>query len=248
MNDGTRYLFLDFDGVICDSAEECWETSIRAYKDLRDGSAFRFSSEDKTLFLEYRPFIRNGEDYIILLEAIREGIPLEHQDDFDALHARFTEKKLTEFGKAFLDCRKGLFDEDREGWLDMNPLFPEVEETVRRCADAFRARILSTKPVDYIRMILEHWGVQWDEARITYTPGKRKTAYITDFLDARAGKDKGSAAFVEDQYANLRAGDDPRITGYLAEWGYIQEACRDNPEGLRVIGPDDFARLAADYC
>jgi hypothetical protein len=101
--------------------------------------------------------------------------------------------------------------------------------------------------VDYIRLILDHWGVGWDEERITYTPGKQKTGYIRDFLDDRAGEGRGWAAFVEDQYANLRTGDDPRITGYLAEWGYMQEGWRDNPEGFRTIDPEGFARLAAAF-
>lgn len=248
MNDDHMYLFLDFDGVICDSAEECWESATRAYKSLKGERAVRFSPEDKDLFLRYRPFIRNGEDYIILLDAVREEISLESQDDFDALHAQFSPDELERFHEAFIEGRKMFLEEDREGWLEMNPLFPEVEETIRRCAGAESARILSTKPVDDIRLILDHWGVRWVESRIIYTPGKRKMAYIRDFLDTQAGNDKGSASFVEDQYANLRTGDDPRISGYLAEWGYIQEAWRNNPEGFRMIDPAGFARLVADFC
>jgi beta-phosphoglucomutase-like phosphatase (HAD superfamily) len=79
-------LFLDFDGVLCDSVAECFVSSWLAYFD-REGSKMpeSVSLAQKDLFTRYRPFIRRGADYMLLQYAIENNIELVAQRDFDNL-------------------------------------------------------------------------------------------------------------------------------------------------------------------
>ena len=83
---GRGVVLLDFDGVICDSVDECLVTSFHAYYDLQgnpapaSGPAARRES-----FARLRPFIHIGEDYLLIHELIDRGIDIADQREFDAL-------------------------------------------------------------------------------------------------------------------------------------------------------------------
>jgi beta-phosphoglucomutase-like phosphatase (HAD superfamily) len=77
MRSKPRVLALDFDGVIWDSAGECFEVGWRAYKELfgvdMSGQA------NRQRFLAGRPLARTGHDFFIILRL------MESQPDLDLL-------------------------------------------------------------------------------------------------------------------------------------------------------------------
>ena len=82
-----RLVFLDFDGVICDSLPECYTVSLAAYYGLFRKSEVPkdASGATETVFRRFRPYIRRGGDYLFIQMAIHQGIRLESQEDFDSL-------------------------------------------------------------------------------------------------------------------------------------------------------------------
>ena len=77
-NKQIQLLAMDFDGVIADSIMECAVVGYKAYSAYR-GNEIPINSPDKinprqlNLFISTRPFIRSGEDYVYLFQAISDG-------------------------------------------------------------------------------------------------------------------------------------------------------------------------------
>ena len=80
-----KLVFLDFDGVICDSLPECYEVSLAAYYGIYLKTTVPDDTAVDTLkvFRHFRPYIRRGGDYLFIQLAIHQGISLESQEDLD---------------------------------------------------------------------------------------------------------------------------------------------------------------------
>ena len=65
----SKVLILDFDGVIVDSIDECFERSSDAYKCLND--EFYVSSYYKKLFYKYRYLVGPASHFVYLFDAIK---------------------------------------------------------------------------------------------------------------------------------------------------------------------------------
>jgi phosphoglycolate phosphatase-like HAD superfamily hydrolase len=216
-------IFLDFDGVICDSLPECYLTSRLAWEKL-NGRACDPAEAYNTVpdanhakaFRLLRPFIRDGGDYLLLQHALSQGKTLSSQEDFD----QFAETQKA-FHKAsltlFQECRAELLDYDRSRWFDLNPLFDEIPSLLRLAARG-AGFILSTKPEHFIREILHHHGITWRADRIICSGKRPKVDIITELLEKG---ESTRAYFVDDQIDHLLYPHDERITCLLASWGYI---------------------------
>ncbi len=231
-------LFLDFDGVVCDSVGEAQVASHRAYyRKVLGRSAEALSDDDRARFISYRPFIRNGEDFVLLQQLIGEGIQLTSQADFDRELARVGASTMQRYRDAIYSVRAQMLDEDRSGWLALNRIYPHVRAVIDRPAADPRCFILSTKKAQYISEILNGDGVRWPAERIISTEGRNKVALIEQTADG-----DNEIHFVEDQPDHFPA---PALRPaalhcVLASWGYIQPQWLGS-SAYTIIGPDGFA-------
>ena len=151
----TNYLFLDFDGVLCDSVAECYVSSwIGYYED----TGFRPASvaiADKEHFYSIRPYIRDAEDYLVLHYAVERGIPLHLQADFDALAEKIGPETLRRYHDQFFVGRTELYENHREYWLSLHPMYPIMQPYLKRFAECGRVHILSTKASRFVSIILD---------------------------------------------------------------------------------------------
>ncbi len=234
-------LFLDFDGVICDSALECFTSSAAAYGRIRGEAPPDSEREEKLKFDTLRPFVRNSEDYLFIQEIIHLGTAIGNQADFDAYIDRSTEAKRKDYRRLFYEARSKSLAEKPDEWLDSNPLFPHMKEPLRAHASDEGLYILSTKKGEFITAILSHHGITMDSARIISSgENERKLDLISKILDEGIG---GNALFVDDQVDHLKGNTDPRITVCLPLWGYIEKSCIDSIKNIRAISERDVKDL-----
>jgi phosphoglycolate phosphatase-like HAD superfamily hydrolase len=241
---GRSLLFLDFDGVICDSALECFLSSREAYDRLNDAPAPLDSNEnEKKRFDALRPYVRNSEDYLVIQEIIRRGIVVRDQIEFDAYIARSNPEKLTAYRRLFYEVRSASLARDPHSWLDSNPIFPHMKEPLHTYGPNRGLFILSTKRREYIEAILSHNGISMEKERIIASKvNERKLAYVAGLLNHGAGD---NAVFVDDQVEHLKPNDDRRVTACVPTWGYIEKSRADYGAGIRVINENDMLELFA---
>ncbi|WP_020612365.1 HAD family hydrolase [Sediminispirochaeta bajacaliforniensis] len=216
-------IFLDFDGVICDSLPECYLTSRLAWEKLNGracdpAKAYNTvpDTDHEKTFRLLRPFIRDGGDYLLLQHALSQGKALTSQKNFDQFaesHKAFHKASLT----LFQECRAELLDYDRSRWFNLNPLFDGIPSLLSLAGHG-AGFILSTKPEHFIREILHHHGITWQADRIICSGKRPKVDIITELLEKG---ESTRAYFVDDQIDHLLYPHDERITCLLASWGYI---------------------------
>jgi len=226
-----RLVFLDFDGVICDSLNECFVSSWLAYH--IDGQNFlefphlsdwnglpdHLVLEDKRRFDSYRPFIRTGGDYVLLQWCVDHGRVLQSQEDFDAVLRELGEKLISEFHSRFYEVRAYLLEHEREFWLSLNILYDGVGEVMKSLENDSRVYILSTKRSSFIAEILASKGIDWPLSRIIDSGREKKVDIILSVLEQR---NVSTAAFIDDQVDYFAGAPEDRITCYLASWGYVK--------------------------
>ncbi len=208
-------LFLDFDGVICDSVNECFVSSWLAYQEYRESKSESISLSDHALFRSYRPLIRRGADYLLLQQCIDKRIRLSNQTDFDAQEDKVGEAGMDAFHEKFYGARRGLLEKDRNYWLSLNCIYEGIYKILTRVQQS--AWILTTKEVPFVVEILRFNGLEWNSGKIICSGKESKAGFIEDII----GED-GKAIFVDDQIDHFSEDMNPRISCYLASWGYVQ--------------------------
>jgi len=234
-------VFLDFDGVICDSILETLVSSWRGYYLLRGEEEPR--AMPVTLLQEFkrlRPFVRAGEDFILIHELVADKIPIHSQQVFDDQLTQRGERRVTDYRESFYAARRELLMHDREYWIGLNRLYPHVAPCLSDWSSSPSLYILSTKRAGFIVEILHAKGIPMDPKRVLSCEAREKKNIILQTLAARGSE---RALFVDDQIDHLTSepARDPRITGCLASWGYIQRQWLEDSRGIEVLRPDRFA-------
>jgi phosphoglycolate phosphatase-like HAD superfamily hydrolase len=236
-----RLVFLDFDGVICDSLLETLVSSWRGYYILRG------EQEPPTMpvslfqdFSRLRPYVRAGEDFILMQELIATNFPIRSQRDFDDQLTRRGEQWSVRSREFFYTARRDILTHQREYWIALNRLYPHVVPCLRNWSSSSSLYILSTKGADFIVEILTSKGIPMDPNRVLSCEAKEKKNTILRILVARGGE---RALFIDDQIDHLAAASaqDPRIIGCLASWGYVQQQWLEDSRGVELLHPDQFA-------
>ncbi len=233
---------LDFDGVICDSVDECFASSALAYYGLQQRRApSTDESQRRAGFARLRPFIRTGEDYLLIHELLEEGAEVRDQRRFDEMKSRQGPDKMARYRELFYKARVQLLERDRDAWMSMNRIYPHARAALQSAAGAPLA-ILSTKRPEFIQEILGHAGLSVPADRILHSGDEPKLP-IVERLRAEGGYDGG--VFVDDQVDHLRDNHFPRVHVYLASWGYVADAGIARDLGIPVLAASELPGLVA---
>ncbi len=239
---GRSIVVLDFDGVICDSIDECFTSSSLAYYDLQQKTIPSLSESDRRAgFARLRPFIRTGEDYLLIHELSDRGITARDQERFDELKSREGPEKMARYRELFYKARIQLLERDRVAWMSMNRIYPNARTALQNAAGAALV-ILSTKRPEFIQEILGHAGLSVPSDRILHSGDEPKLP-IVERIRADGGFD--GAVFIDDQVDFLKNNPFPRVSVHLASWGYVasEQVARDL--GIPVLAAGDLPLLVA---
>jgi len=236
-------LVLDFDGVICDSVEECLVSSWTAYHELFRGlPPADPPPAARAPFRAMRPFVRSGEDFVLLQELVDKGDSVDSQEEFDRAWKRPGIPAHTVFKDLFYQARTNLMERDRPAWLAMNPIHGHVAAAIARLPPAYPLFILSTKKAQFVRETLSANGIRIAVERVLYAEGEPKLSIIGKMLKTTGAP---RAIFVEDQIDAIKGNTNPRIEVYLASWGYVQKSWVQGNPAVTVLSPEGFRELLA---
>jgi phosphoglycolate phosphatase-like HAD superfamily hydrolase len=240
----TAFLVLDFDGVICDSIDECFLSSWIAYHALYLGrQTDSIPGGVREDFGVLRPFIRTAEDFVLIQEMLANGQTVQDQAGFDDALRRAGKEKRDLFRKLAHEARTRLIAEDRDSWLAMNRLYPHVKDALLRMRTFPRVAVLSTKKPQFIIEILRWHGVDLPEERIVESVHEPKLA-ATEKLRLQSGCAR--AYLVEDQIDHIKGNTNKRVEGRLATWGYVRKEWLTPPLAAPLITPEEFLALVED--
>jgi hypothetical protein len=221
-------LFLDFDGVICDCVNECFVSSWLAFHDrYRGDSPQQVTLADYARFCAMRPFVRSGEDYVLIHELVSEDLVSDSQATFDAAVERAGWEQMATFRSLLVTVREELVSQNLGYWLSLHHAYPGLRESLQIAAASGRVWVVSTKHSGCIRQILSNEGVVIPDDHVGMPVRGTKVQLIEAIMKRESIT---SALFVDDQIDHLRYDGPLRIRCKLAVWGHASR------EALAVNG------------
>jgi phosphoglycolate phosphatase-like HAD superfamily hydrolase len=230
-------LVLDFDGVICDSVDECFASSWTAYHELRLGHTGALADDEaRSRFKVLRPFVRSGEDFVFIQEFLARGTTVSDQASFDAAARKGGEAARERYRELFYQARSELLRRDRAGWLALNRVYPHMKSGLSRLPPSAPPFVLSTKKPPFIAEILAANEVGIPLERIIWSDAEPKLHTAARLRD-QAGSSE--AVFIEDQVDAIQGNADPRLRPYLATWGYVKKEWLSEKR-VALMTPEEF--------
>ncbi|MBT7303777.1 MAG: HAD family hydrolase [Victivallales bacterium] len=221
-------LVLDFDGVLCASAQETAVSAWRAgQRFFPEWSGPEPSDEAIAAFTAVRPILETGYQSILLMKRIVDGVPVDEIRAFGSAAAEELVATLglerTELIAAFGGARDAWIEADLPDWLSRHDFFPGTLERVReRLADDTPVFIATTKQERFVEALLAGQGIELPTERIFGLDARKKKEQVLRELSAQFPESR--LHFVEDRIDTLRRVQAcPELAGvqlYYADWGY----------------------------
>ncbi len=246
---------LDFDGVVCNSADETGASGWQAARKIWP-SLFRRKMPGKAAleaFRKVRPWLETGYEAILLTKIVQENIPItelvtHHQAHFARI---MRENNLTveELKQLMGQTRDEWIQRDLPEWVSFHSFYPGVLDALKAALAKGDKRILiiTTKQERFVQAILKSAGVDFPEENLFGLDKKmKKPTVLAELLK----EDHKEINFVEDRVQTLLNVEQVKelnsVKLFYAKWGYCTAAAHDvanQDPRIHVIGLEDFPTL-----
>ena len=249
MSDST--IVFDFDGVVCDSNDECQVVSWNAWREINGEpgdvtDVQEFTAAELSRFRSLRGYVRGAAEYYVVHRSAAEGIDIGSQRQFEQLSVEWAEG-LAGYKMVFYAARERLRGTNPEAWLSLHRMYPQVVEVVAGAHRRGCLYVATLKDKESVLRLLKSQGIELAEDRVY------DQAEIHDKLDAlrriaeREGVGLARLTFIDDNVFHLLPPLEAGVACYLAEWGYHTAEHLDvaSRYGLPRVGLDQLHMLLA---
>ncbi|UCH09751.1 MAG: hypothetical protein JSU61_11105 [Fidelibacterota bacterium] len=229
----TLWVAIDFDGVICDSVDECHITALNAYHrmtgDIRWVSTIDdLDPEAVQRFRRLRHLARNASEFWLVIHLTYNDPGLDGPRHFDDLRQHHLHT-LTEFEPLFFQARNRYRADSPRRWLDLHRMYPEFRDGWDQLKTRFPTFIVTTKDLTSIRLFNEHWELGVPEDRIwTKERGTDKTQAIQHLADS-LDISPTDFVFIDDHPHHVLEVASLGAKCFWASWGFLG-TYGDSPE------------------
>jgi phosphoglycolate phosphatase-like HAD superfamily hydrolase len=219
-----RLLALDFDGVISDSAPECFRVACATWRTLEPNSPLLSGGAEclRGPFLALMPLGNRAEDFGIALRILERGAAVDSQADYDQFRAGLSPDWLHNFHKQFYRERAALAKNDRTGWLRQMRAYPPMLELLPGLARRVELAIATAKDRRTVGVLLETYGLSelFPEGRVLDKEAGASKAQHIAHLSHELALPYEQITFVDDKVNHLDAVAPLGVRCLLAGWGY----------------------------
>jgi len=219
-------LALDFDGVICNSAEEVLQTALGSWLEISPDSLLQSEVESRperrAAFQGLVPLGNRAEDFGIALHILENNLDVNDQREYDRIRDALGPEWLDRFHDLFYRTRNRLRTEDPKRWLSLHTTYPAFIEVLERHQHSTTLAVATAKDGNSVRLLLAHFGIDRlfrDELILDKETGVAKTAHLK-ILANRVGCEPAKVTFVDDKLNHLQATAPLGVRGVLAGWGH----------------------------
>jgi len=250
MTDSSKIIVFDFDGVVCDSTDECMVSSWNAWEKWESRDGFRrtvaeFTPQDCEQFRKVRPRVRGAGEYYILRRAFAENITIEDQETYNTLEHKWHEY-LSPFKTIFFEMRNRLRTENLDQWIDLHPLYDGVIDVMKILHAKSCLYMATLKDAESVRLILGKQGLVLPEDRLLdQSQIKTKVQALNQFSE-QLERDKTDFIFIDDNVTHLL---EPKAAGYpvyLTTWGSTMDEYLQIAEQNNIPLLDNCSRLLSE--
>ncbi len=206
---------LDFDGVLCDSLDECVRIAWAAHEG-RPAQAFVAVGAEGVpdavveRFRRWRPYMRSLEHFLVAI--VDDGEPPADNPAFAARHAALAPAQVQAFVTAALAYRAEVRTYHRRAWLAHH----RVQQRLARLATV--SYLATARDRASVREIMGAHGVRLASTRVFHSLSEKVPALETIAgLESVQSEDVG---LVDDSVANCIAARGAGYGALWASWGY----------------------------
>ena len=230
-----RFVVFDFDGVVCDSTDECMVTSWNAWERWNNRPGYRttideFSRSERDSFRALRPFVRGAGEYYVLRRCLQEQRPIRGFSDYER-ECQSWQSLIAPFKKIFYQERERLRADDLSAWIKLHPIWPEVILLMKQLIAQQRAYIATLKDGESVCVILNSEGIKVPSERLFDQSQISNKMAALEEVSRREAALPAEITFVDDNATHLIEPARGGYTCYLTAWGDT---------------PDDYLRLAKE--
>tara|TARA_B100000902_G_scaffold399813_1_gene472712 strand:- start:7113 stop:7865 length:753 start_codon:yes stop_codon:yes gene_type:complete len=225
------YVF-DFDGVVCDSTNECLVCSSNAMQKWEDGSDYKYTIHDfeesfMERFAKLRPFVKGGSQYFTLYQILNSERSLNDisQKIFDEIHNEFLIES-EEYKPLFYQARKELQDYNFLNWLELHTVYEWVVDFLKIKLNSGSLMIATLKDKNSVLRILENHNLRLDPSLILdQFEIKTKLEALNRIVELK-GIAKEEIIFIDDNIAHVLEPQTHGFRCFLAAWSNVSETSK----------------------
>lgn len=214
-----KTIFLDFDGVLCDSVKEAYLLARYAYFDIDVYKPIEQKLFEK--FKKFRYLITNSWQYCLLIQTLQnENNTNSIEFTYNQLIKNGKTSLCEEFNTKFLAKRKDLMENDFDFWNSLEA----PTSFLMKIKDEFKTKnyaILSTKNRIAIKAKLDFWNIEYNESLIfdkIDIENLTKGQFIEKYLTKNQIEE---AILIDDSIENIQSCSCDKIIPLLTSWGYV---------------------------
>jgi len=220
----SKIIALDFDGVICDSIDECLLVSYNAFHEKSTIDNIDFSDIQEGIvnkFKHYRYLIGPAKDFYFLWKSI-----FEHRKTSIDIANIYVELKKSDinqelpFVKRFYTLREQLKKKYFNDWVSLNPFYEEIKNLLIKIQDKQNLFIVTAKDTDSVVDLLCENNIDIQHSHIYGREKKIDKRHLFKQMIEYHGISKKDIVFVDDNISNVIDVNEIGIASYLATWGY----------------------------
>ena len=217
-------LILDFDGVICDTTEECLVAAWNAWLGYTGREGWVTAPEQLPAIAgeqlrTLRPYVRTAGEYLVLLQALEAGTAVKSQADFERCGERFG-AALAGKAERFFAARARHRREAPRQWLALHRVYPGIAAALPPLLARFDAYMVTGKDGETVRILLEASDLTFPADRIfDREAGRDKLAHVRA-IARRRHCPLDQVWMVDDNVIHLLPVQAAGAHVLLAGWGY----------------------------
>jgi len=208
------YKFYDLDGVLIDSAYECFEISSKVfYKN-------QIPQDCQKLFIKFRGLVLDAKEYLVLHKSIDlflKGQILDIEKQFNLMLNLVEKYEYSQFQKEFFDLRGAYQDSDFTNWIKLNPLTKFGRYVQKEKSN--NVIIITSKNFVSAERILDFYNISYEDligAEKIISYGNKGKVIDKLVKDNRIQ----NSIFIDDSVRNLDSVKNKNVKCFFANWGY----------------------------
>ena len=245
-----KYVVFDFDGVVCNSTNECMVTSWNAWDRWNKGEKFRrtlnkFTQTEIDAFRSLRPYVRGAGEYYILMRAIHSpGVAIVNQNDYESFYTKW-KAQLDSFKKLFFIERKRLREDDIENWINLHEMYDDVIVVMKNLYNSGRLLIATLKDSESVKLLLKKYGIEISSENILGQSEISSKLEALNYFVSKKIINKKEICLMDDNLTHLIEPHNHNYNVFLTGWGntleeHKERAIKENIPILKTINERNF--------
>ena len=218
-------MILDFDGLLVDSAPECWLRCVDATQLDISLKSLKYSDSNKKIFLRMRYLVGPAYEFYFLIKSL-EGYASDKEvrKKFTSL-SEHNYKNAKRFEEYFFNSRVLAQKTDMQSWLESNNFFLPAIDMAKRFSKIGRLYIATMKDEESVLELLKYHNIECDKSKVLGRKyGDNKNSHLSYVIDQYPLMTQGDFLFMDDNIRHINEVCSLGIESALVTWGYGSES------------------------